>query len=60
MLAYFIRDTILGKFEVPDKEGRQAGFDEDLAGQAAFTSVFSAISFQTNYVNHLAELTGQG
>ena len=51
---------MLDKFEVPNKEARQAGFDDDLAEQAAFTSVFSAISFQTNYVNHLAELTGQG
>jgi len=57
--ACLLREVINGKFEVPDKAGRQKGFEEDLAKQAAFTSVFSAISFQTNYVNELAELTGE-
>ena len=55
-----MRDVIVGKFPVPDKAGRQSGLEEDQAGQAAFTSVFDAIKFQSDYLNHLADLTGGG
>lgn len=55
-----IRDIALGKFEIPDKAARIAGFEEDLAGQAAFKNVYCAVSFQTNYMNMLAKLTGEG
>jgi len=57
--TYLVRDVILGKIAVPNKAERQRGFEADLALEAAFSSVFDAIKFQTNYLNHLSAITDE-
>jgi len=55
--GYLLRDTITGKFTIPDRDGQKAAFDEDKAKEAKIASVFDVIQFQTDYVNELSELT---
>ena len=55
--GYLLRDTITGKFTIPDRDGQKAAFDEDKAKEAKIASVFDVIQFQTDYVNELSEIT---
>ena len=52
-----MRDTIAGKFTIPDRDGQKAAFDEDKGKESKIASVQDAIQFQTDYVNELSELT---
>ena len=58
--SYLLRDTILGKFNVPSQEGRQKGYDDDKDKESKLATVHDCIDFVTNYVNELAEITNEG
>ena len=55
--GYLLRDTLTGKFVIPDRDGQKAAFDDDKAKESKIASVQDAIQFQTDYVNELSELT---
>merc|ERR1712130_63172 len=57
--AYLLRDTLTGKFKIPDAERQKSEWDTDKHKESQIASVHDAIQFQTDYVNELAELTNE-
>ena len=55
--AWYVRDAIMGKFELPGREEQAADIKTWLDYQETLTNPFEAIDFQTEYVRELLAAT---
>lgn len=55
--AWFARDVMLGRVQLPDAATRRADIDAWVAREAGLADAFEAVDFQTDYVRELIALS---